>query len=780
VIGRTVSHYRITRQLGAGGMGVVYEAEDLDLKVTRALKFLPPHNAATDEDRNRLEREARAAAALEHPNICQVHEIGRGGDQTFIVMSYLEGLTLAERLADQEPLPVSEALDIAMQVGKALSRAHEAGVIHRDIKPANIMLTEGGPAVVMDFGLAKVSDLTRVTKTGATLGTAAYMSPEQARGIPVDSRTDVWSIGVVLYEMLTGRQPFGGDHLAAVAYAVQHVEPESPTRVRPEIPIDLERVVERAMAKDPSGRYQTIDEFLADLEAVQAERDPDHKTLRHSRLRRFRQKRKFVAGTLVAALLAIVVILSWPHPHQIQALAVLPFANLSGDAEQEIYAAGMTDALIFQLSGLVPRVVSRQTVMNYRDSDKTLPEIARELNVDAVVESSLLKMDGRIKASVRLVKADDEVTLWAETYERPIDNILAMYGQVTRDIARAINLELSADEEEKLFAATVVDPAAYEAYLKGRYWLGKDKNPDNAMKSVSFFEKSISLDPKFAPAYAGLASIQTTLFVLTGRTEKQHPRLAREAATKALDLDPDSAEAHSAMAAVHMLVDLDWEAAEREWSLIPDREREHKIGYPEFLCFSGRFEEAIDWSRKAHEKEPMSPDRIGSLAMSLRFARRYTEALPVYENLLEFYPDEYWGKYGLAVCLERTGRHQEAEEVFPGSPTSSDMLIMGDRQRVQGVVEELLRIVDETGTRDKAFHLSRHYAWLGDKDQALTWLTVASEEYPGDLFCINIMQEFDFLRSNPEFMVCLRQAGFTDKIIAASKAMTREDILGDS
>ncbi len=780
MIGKTVSHYKITRELGAGGMGVVYEAEDLDLQVKRALKFLPPHAAVNDDDLRRLTREARAAAGLEHPNICQVHEIGHDGDQTFIVMSYLEGQTLAERLEVQGTLPLEMALKYNLDIGRALSMAHRAGVVHRDIKPANVMLMENDEAVVMDFGLAKGGDLSRVTQTGATLGTAAYMSPEQARGDQVDERTDIWSLGVVLYEMMTGRVPFQGDHLAAVAYAVQHKEPESPQKLRPEMSDDMDRILGRALAKEPPQRYQSIEEFLADLVAVKEQQQLDGQTLRYDRARRFRRNRTLVSVLLAMVLLAVAAVVFWPRSKPIRSLAVLPFANLSGNPEQEYLAEGMTDALIFELSRLtnLPRVISRSTIKNYKDSELTLPEIARELQVDAVVESSLLQTGGTIRASIKLIEAGSEETLWADSYEQTLDNILGLYGMVTRDIAEAIGLELSPGEREKLTTTPEVDPAAYEAYLKGRFWLGKDKKLDHVVKSRVFFEEAIALDPGFAPAQAGLAQIYVTLFVLTEWADHEFAVSAREAAAKALEMDPGSVEGRAAQASVYAVVDGDWAAADREWSKIDLRDRENGGNYPLFLCFSARCDEAVDWSRKLRAKEPMSQDRIKTLGMSLMYARRFEEALPVYEHLLEYYPDAFWGKYGLSVCLERTGRHEEAWEIFPDTLTSSNYLIMGDRARVLGVIGDLVDRMEESGNRHDAFHLSRHYAWLGDKKQALFWLKIASEESPRTMLITNVVAEFDFLRSEPAFQDCLRRAGFTEGIVADSNAMTSNTIIG--
>ena len=481
-------------------------------------------------------------------------------------------------------------------------------------------------------------------------------------------------------------------------------------------------------------------------------------------------------GGLASTLIVAAVFLFWPHPPRIQALAVLPFANLSGDPEQDLFAEGMTGELIFELSRLVPRVVSRQTAMNYRDSDKSLPEIARELNVDAVVESSLLKMGNHIKASVRLVNADNEETLWAETYERRIADVLGLYGQMTRDIAHAINLKLTAQEENQFEMAAIVDPEVYENYLKGRYWLWRTNKYDDFMKSAGYFQKACDLDSTFAPAQAGLATLYSTLFANFDKPEEQFCTKAREAAERALTLDENSPESHAAMANVYLNLDLDWEAAEREWARISPVDRIDS-GYIFFLCLSGRFDEAIDWSRRFYEKEPTSLGRIHYHAMSYMYARRFDEAVPIYKNLLELDSNHTWGNFGLSVCYRELGRYPEADSLLAkgGFKISSvDYLIMGELEKVSENIENLLKRMNDSGKTGPAYRVSLLYAGLGQTKEALHWLEIASRDWPRDLLWVNTDPEFDYLRSDPEFISCIRRVGFTDDMVEISRKLTTD------
>ena len=752
MIGKTITHYRIVEKLGAGGMGVVYQAEDLDLQVTRALKFLPPLAAAGDQDRARLEREARAAASLEHPNICPVHEIGRAENQTFIVMSYLEGRTLGERLKSEGALSMDVALTIATQVGSALSRAHAAGVVHRDIKPANIMLTgeSGGnqqatgglQAVVMDFGLAQATDSTRVTKTGTTLGTAAYMSPEQARGQTVDGRTDVWSLGVVLYEMLTGQRPFSGDHLAAVAHAVQHDEPKPVTKQRPEVPADLERVIERSLAKDPEQRYQTADELLSDLQAVRDEQELGRKTAMHARRRQLKRRKRLLYGMLAAAVVIAVGFIWWSQyqdVRRIDALAVLPFANLSGDTEQEFFADGMTDALITELQQLAPdqlRVIGRTSVMSLKNSDKTLPEIAAALGVDAVVEASVIRSGNLVKVAAKLIKArPDEQQLWAETYERDLQDILALHAEVARRVAEQIQLVLSPETNVRLSGDKTVDPEAYESYLKGQHYLHNFKTIEELNLAGSFFTKSVQIDSTSAPAWAGLAEYHI---------QREHSGLgtdaipqAEYAASRALELDDTLGQAHAAMAHIlweHQYRPREAEVAwQRSFACNPNDPWAQYV-YSYYCMTLGRFAESAKAIRRAQELDPLSWWVNTNGFPILRYAKRYEEAERWIARTQETFPD-WRGLAPLAWIYMDQKRYEECLVLFQSVKVEDrdlrehsaflELLVHLDRQAEAAAYLERYRSLAES---DSAFlDLGWDYACLGDLGTAQNWLDEAEK-----------------------------------------------------
>jgi serine/threonine protein kinase len=500
MIGRTISHYRITDKLGEGGMGIVYRAQDLRLQRTVALKFLSPYSLDETENRERFLREARAAASLDHPNVCTVYETAEVDGQAFLAMAFIEGQTVKEKIA-QRPLKLDEALDIALQAGEGLRAAHEKGIVHRDIKSANLMVIADGGVKVMDFGLAQLSGESGLTKSRTTLGTAAYMSPEQAQRQPVDRRTDIWSLGVVIYEMVTGRLPFEAEHEAAVLYSIIHSRPEPITALRVGLPAALDRVVDKAMAKDPGERYQHMADVLVDLRALQ-------KGMPVSASKRWR-RRSVLAGAATAGIAAAGIAIglrTGGNSARISSLAVLPLENLTGDPNQEYFADGMTAALTTDLSKIGSlRIISRQTAMQYKGSKKPLRDIARELKVDAIVDGSVAREASRVRITAQLIDAATDQNLWAESYDRELAGILALQGDVARAIAGKVRVTLRSDEEARLTQSRKVNPETYEAYLKGLFWMNKG-TPEAFDKAVGFFQEAVDRDPADPLAYAGLAT----------------------------------------------------------------------------------------------------------------------------------------------------------------------------------------------------------------------------------------------------------------------------------
>lgn len=812
VPGQTINQYKIISPLGAGGMGEVYLAEDTRLERRVALKFLPALFTQDKGHMRRFEQEARAVAALSHPNVCVIHEVVETKEGSHcIVMEYVEGVTLRERLAEG-PMKIGESLDAAIQVASALSAAHTAGIVHRDIKPDNIMLRRDGYVKVLDFGLAKLTqqevslgDADATTKMlinttpGIVVGTVAYMSPEQARGLPVDTRTDVWSLGVVLYETLTGRRPFEGQTPTDVIISIAERQPAPLARYKPEAPTQLERIVNKALAKDRDERYQSADDLLVDLKnlrhelAVESEvaRYKPHSGLTVTSSNQQASTSRFFPVTqgrllILAGLIGIVVIVglvfalyfrqsSQPAPQtEIKSLAVLPMANFSGDQAQDYFADGMTDTFIAGLAKVEAlSVTSRSSVMQYKGSSRPLAEIAKELGVDAIVVGSVQRLGERVRVNLKLTREPGGREVWSGTYDRDLRDILTLQNEVARGVIAAIQINLSSQDQTRLAHAHPVNPVAYDYFLRGRFNLNRQTKADNET-AIGLFERAVAADPNFAAAHAELAQACVWRFFLFTPDEKQWEERAFVAVEKALSLDPDLGEAH--LARGRLL-----------WT--PSNKFPH--------------DKAIQEYRRALALNPSLDEARNQLALVYGHVGLLDEALQELERAVAINPSNTIARFRIGEILLFQGKHEQALTALRGVPKEVNPALVGHqivltlfnlgrREEASTTLEQFLKDYPEDNRglltslqamlaasagqerqaeekislavkRGKgfghfhhtAYHIACAYALMNKPDQALRWLEEAAENgfpcYP--LFASDT--NLDNLRQDARFITFL-------------------------
>jgi serine/threonine protein kinase/Flp pilus assembly protein TadD len=697
VISLTNSHYRILEKLGEGGMGEVYLAEDTRLGRRVALKILPQTFAEDEVRMHRFEQEARAASNLNHPNIVTIYDIGHADSLHYIAAEYIDGITLRDHAAEVEIKPL-EALEIAIGVASALDAAHQTGVVHRDIKPENIMLRRDGYVKVLDFGLAKwvegdidstdVNAVTKpmgVTQPGAVIGTYVYMSPEQARGLPVDARADIWSLGCVLYEMIAGRTPFAGLTKSDMVAAILEREPQPLARYSDHVPGELQRIVTKALAKNRDERYQTVKDFLIDLKrlkqelefedrlsrSVQAddERDAilgslppvgrsstDRDTSGVSKARNTRQsmspaqtvssaeyivtgiknnKRTLLlisigASLLFISTLAAILYFNRKPQRTISSVAVLPFVNMANDPEAEYLSDGITESLINSLSQVPElRVMSRSSSFRYKGASADPRDVGRELGVEAVLVGRVMQRADNLSISVELVDARDNTHLWGKQYNRKLTEILALQDEMARDLSQSLRLRLSGEEEQRLVKRYTDNVEAYQLYLKGRYYWNK-RTPDGFNKGLGLFQQAIDTDPSYALAYAGLADSYAMLGDYSVLAPREAFPRAEAAATTALKLDDNLAEGHTSLAFVKMAYQWDWAAADREFrraiELNPNYATAHQW-YASYLVMMGRFDDSIREIKRAQELDPLSRIINANLGLHYYYARKFDESV---------------------------------------------------------------------------------------------------------------------------------------------------------
>jgi serine/threonine-protein kinase len=778
MIGETVSHYKILEKLGGGGMGVVYKAEDTKLDRLVALKFLPPEWTRDENAKARFLHEAKAASKLDHTNICTIHEIGETADgQLFIAMALYEGETLKDKI-EKGPLKIDEAIDIAEQIAQGLARAHEKEIVHRDIKPANILITGDKTVKIVDFGLAKLAGRTMLTEEGTTLGTVAYMSPEQTQGVEVGHRTDIWALGVVLYEMVTGQLPFKGDFGQAVTYSILNEDPEPMTGLRTGVPMELERIVLKALAKNPGERYQNVGDLLVDLSLLKKDLESLTPAARLTKTKLPRRKRIYLYSGVAIFLILLTVVgrsLLNGRSEVIDSIAVLPLDNLSGDAEQEYFVDGMTEALIAELSQIEAlRVISRTSVMRYKGARKPLPEIGRELSVDAIIEGSVLHVGNRVRITAQLIETATDRHLWAKSYERDLQDILALQSEIARAIVREIKIAVTPEEETRLARIRTVNPEAYEACLKGYYYWNK-RTEEGLVRSIEYFQEAIEKEPDYAMAYVGLADAYNMLGGYDVISPIEAYRKGKAAAIKALEIKSTLAGAHTSLAWTSMWYDWDWSAAEKEYQRAIELNNNYATAHHWYgwcLALTGRPDEAIGEFNHALKLDPLSLIINAAAGWNLYVARNYDQAIEHLQRTMELDPNFPRFHYWLGQSYVQTGMFEDAITEFrmavsisPSSPQY--VAALGHAYAVAGKRDEAQKVLDELKELSKRryvspFDIALVYTGLANENQAFKWLEEAYKEHAGWLVLLKVEPRLDSLRHDPRFQDLLRRMNFPE------------------
>ncbi|MFQ5652501.1 MAG: protein kinase [bacterium] len=781
MIGKTISHYKILERLGSGGMGTVYKARDTKLDRFVALKFLLSHLGKADEEKNRFMQEAKAASALDHPNICTIHEIdetptlidpttnreSRG--QMFIAMAYYHGESLKEKI-DGGPIAIEAAVDIAIKVAEGLGRAHEEKIVHRDIKPANIMITHRDEVKIVDFGLAKLAGVTQLTKEGTTLGTVAYMSPEQAQGAGVDHRTDIWALGAVLYETVSGQQPFKGDNDLVVMYSIVNEAQAQIRELRDDIPTELQQIIDKALAKDRNDRYQSLDEMIKDLKSL-TRRKGDSKRVKPTAVRRLRMSRKmFVSG--VAAFLVLLTLAgiyryltrvletyegTVSHRHRI---AVLPFVNISQDPDDEYFTDGMTEELISTLSRISElRVLARTSVMRYKNSKKSIAEIGQELQVGTVLEGSVRHAAHRLRINVKLVDTRSQELLWSQDYNREFKDVFAVQSEIAKQLAEALRISLATAEKQQIDKKTTENLEAYTLYLRARY----EWNKLSLDKALEYYQRAIEKDPDYAQAYAGLAHVYGALGYQGRLSHDEAGSRMKTAALKAIDIDETLGEAYTSLAGYEALYDWDWSASEKLYSqaisLNPNDPQAH-IFYGNLLEWQGRHDESLGAKKTALLLDPLSERKHTQIGDSYFYMGQYDEAIEQYRKTLESAPNHWRAHMGLGRCFEQKGRIEEAIKAYQQSRAKWEL---GCIYALSGRESEARQIISEIKQSKRnsfyPYNIAAIYLALGDKEQAFQWLEKAYELHSMGLLTIKIDRRFRDVRQAPRYLGLLKRMG---------------------
>ena len=738
MIGSTISHYTILEKLGEGGMGIVYKAEDTKLKRAVALKFLPPHLSASEQDKERFIQEAQAASALNHPNVCTIHDIQEHDGQLFIVMEFIQGQTLRQRLTS--PIPhLKSVIEIGIQIADGLAAAHEKGIVHRDIKPENIMVRKDGIVQIMDFGLAKLGGVSPLTKTGSTVGTTAYMSPELVQGLEADHRTDIFALGVVMYELLAGRLPFKGGHEAAVMYEIVNVNPPPIQAGKPEIGPDVERIVMKCLEKDREDRYQSAREVAVDLK--RCIRDLEGKRVRPSSATVSEQtkstwslwsKHGFILSVLVVGAIAAGYFLFMKQEDRLTSLAVMPFINATGDKNLEYLADGVTESIMASLSRLSNlHVMSRSSVFRYKGKDFDPQEVGKTLNVSALLTGRMTQRPDGFSLSLELVDTRDNRQIWGNHYTRSLSEISTLETDIPKEISERLRVGISGEERENLNTPSTRNPEAYELYLKGRFNWNK-RLPDALHRAIELYSQAIEQDPLYAQAYTGIAETYVIIPVYVFPPPREAYKKAKYFAAKALELNSKQAEAYTALAYAKW-GELDWEGAEQDFKHAIGLNPQYATGhhwYSLFLSTSGKHDEALAEAKKAQELDPLSLIIQGNVGTVLYSAGRHEEAIAQMMKVLAVEPTFPISHLLLGNTYLQMGRTAEAlsefekaEAILGGvlSPhIATANALLGKREEARKILDGLEKQWKNGERLEGAIALT--YIGLGQKEKAVQWL----------------------------------------------------------